>query len=159
MHILHVGSGISFYRMEIWSIWKRNRVTEMVCNSCSVLHLLLRCCICMVMGTSGMASAEWNISSGDSISWTNCCCHRKHVDDIPNRSIIPQHALPYEVWVVHLLRIFCCRHDCLHLLLLAGDQEHSHWRDASRLETTLVLEEIQSWWTSSSLINSVQLII
>ena len=115
--------------MEIWSNRSSCGLAQVTRWPCCVLHLCLCSCFCVVIGAIGMVSAKWNFPTGDSIGCTEYHCLCKHALHFHCGPAIPYHALSLEVWLVHLLCLFLGTHDPLCLFLLAGDQEHSYWRN------------------------------
>ena len=149
MHVLFIFSDSCWfiYRFKIRNHGNRNLDTR---NSRldSCFHMCVRCGICMVMGSIGLVSTQWDLSIGNQTSGTSHQRLSQHVLHFPHRSILLDNALSHEVWSLLLLCRHGCHHDHLHLLFVSGDQRCSHWRDGKSLEATLVLEKLHSRWRS-----------
>lgn len=103
--------------------------------------LPVRLSLWMVMGTSRLDCAKWNIPIRNKISRTRhhrCSqplIHIRHSSELPFPSLRPQ------VWHLPLLCCMGSHHDHICLLLAAWNQRSPNWRDDPPMEEALVLEK------------------
>lgn len=124
----------------------------MVCIWSGVLHLRICCWICLVLGSSGMVSSQWDFPTWNPISRSEYQCLRQHDLHLCHCASLHVDALPFEIWAVHILCMLGGDNEHLHSQVLAGDKGYSHWRNDHCVAKSSLLEQVclhrrRGFWT------------
>jgi len=103
----------------------------------------LRGGVCLVVGSTRMVSAIGDFSVGNPISGSEHNGVGEHDLHVLDCTSVFDDALPLEVRVVHILRVFRGGDVDFRLSFLTGDKRSADRGDESGLEITLVLVEVR----------------